>query len=55
MLDQPDPAQKLVLANHRPQRLNQRYLHVEDGPLTAGPKRPNSTIVGGVGEENHGR
>jgi hypothetical protein len=55
MLDHPDAAQKLVLADHRPQRLNQRCRHVEDGPLTAGPKQLNSTIVGGVGEENHGR
>src|SRR5271166_5141507 len=50
ILDQPNPAQNLVLADRCPRRLNQRGLHVKDGALTTGPKRPNW-----VGEENHGR
>jgi len=42
---------------HRPQRLNQRHQHVEGAaaepygrPSATIPKRPNSSIAGGVGE-----
>ena len=34
IVDQPDPAQNLVLADRRPRRLNQRCLHVKDRAIT---------------------
>jgi hypothetical protein len=55
---------KLVLADHRTRRLNQRRQCVEGvaaEPYLAGwpagqdPERQNSTIAGGVEEANYGR
>ena len=66
ILSLPDAAQELVLADHRPRRLNQRRqplegaaaepyrLAVGQDPKTA-LKQPNSAIAGGVAEANYRR
>jgi hypothetical protein len=58
----PEAPQKLVVAEHRPRPFYQRHQHVEGAtaepyrpPSGKSPKRPNSTIAGGVGEANYGR
>ena len=56
----PDAAEELVLADHRPRRLNQHHTSKARPPgqsagLTNIPKRPHSTIASGVTEVNYGR